>query len=104
MLLFTVVALLIGTSEFFHSMATSSTTTPRERLSRLMAQRDALEAEADAIASELTSPGPEGQLPAGIKTLLVDAEGFPRGDIDLFNVRNKRQRLAVINTDHKGVM
>jgi 26S proteasome non-ATPase regulatory subunit 9 len=35
---------------------------------------------------------------------LVDVEGFPRGDIDLFNVRNKRQRLAVINTDHKALM
>ena len=82
----------------------TSSSSPRERLSRLMAQRDALEAEAEAIASELNSPGPEGQPPAGIKTPLVDVEGFPRGDIDLFNVRNKRQRLAVINTDHKALM
>jgi 26S proteasome regulatory subunit N4 len=76
----------------------------RERLNRLVAQRDALELEADAIASELNSPGVNNEPPAGIKTSLIDKEGFPRGDIDLFNVRAKRQRLAVINTDHKILM
>ena len=76
----------------------------RERLNRLVAQRDALELEADAIASELNSPGVNNEPPAGIKTPLIDKEGFPRGDIDLFNVRAKRQRLAVINTDHKALM
>ena len=76
----------------------------RERLNRMVAQRDALELEADAIASELNSPGPNNEPPAGIKTSLIDKEGFPRGDIDLFNVKAKRQRLAVINTDHKALM
>ena len=76
----------------------------REKLNQMQAQREALEIEADAIASELNSAGPNGEPPAGIKNLLVDSEGFPRGDIDLFNVRNKRQRLAVINTDHKALM
>ena len=76
----------------------------RDRLNRLIAQREALELEADAIASELNSPGPNGELPAGIKSPLVDDEGFPRADIDLFNVRNKRQRLAIINTDYKSLM
>lgn len=76
----------------------------REIFNRMVAQRDALELEADAIASELNSPGPNNELPAGIKTPLIDKEGFPRGDIDLFNVKAKRQRLAVINTDHKVLM
>ena len=76
----------------------------RERLNRLIAQRDALELEADAIGSELNSPGPNNEPPAGIKTSLIDKEGFPRGDIDLFNVKAKRQRLAVLNTDHKALM
>ena len=76
----------------------------REKLNQMQAQREALEIEAEAIASELNSVGPNGEPPAGIKTLLVDSEGFPRGDIDLFNVRNKRQRLAIINTDHKALM
>jgi 26S proteasome non-ATPase regulatory subunit 9 len=76
----------------------------RDRLNRLLAQREALEIEAEAIASELTSKGPNGQPPAGIRDPLVDSEGFPRGDIDLFNVKAKRQRLSVINTDHKALM
>jgi 26S proteasome non-ATPase regulatory subunit 9 len=70
----------------------------------LVAQREILEIEADAIHSELTSDGPNGEKPAGVKDSLVDEEGFPRGDIDIFNVRNKRHRLAEINTDHKEVM
>jgi len=34
---------------------------------------------------------------------LVDAEGFPRADIDVFAVRTKRQRFAVLKTDYKAV-
>lgn len=70
----------------------------------LMAQRDALELEAFALSEDLQSPGPNGEPPAGIKDPLVDREGFPRNDIDLFAVCEKRQRLAVINTDHKALM
>ena len=76
----------------------------KDKLSALIAQRDALEIEADAITSELSSPGPNGQPPAGVKGSLVDSEDFPRGDIDIYNVVNKRQRLSAINVDHKIVM
>lgn len=76
----------------------------RERMNRLLAQREALEIEAEAITSELTSPGPNGEPPAGIKDPLIDAEGFPRSDIDLLNVRAKRHRLACIQTDYKVLM
>lgn len=76
----------------------------RSTLNVLSAQRDALEAEADAIHSELTSPGVNGEPPAGIKTSFIDAEGYPRGDIDIFNVKDKRRRLAEINTDYKALM
>jgi 26S proteasome non-ATPase regulatory subunit 9 len=70
----------------------------REELKVLIAQRDLLELEAEAISSELLSTGPNGEPPAGIKGNLVDSEGFPRGDIDIYSVRNKRNRLNVINT------
>jgi 26S proteasome non-ATPase regulatory subunit 9 len=70
----------------------------------LTSQRELLEIEADAIHSELTSPGLNGEPPAGIKEPLVDSEGFPRSDIDIYNVRNKRKRLSEINTDHKDLM
>ena len=39
-----------------------------------------------------------GEPPAGITDSLVDSEGFPRGDIDIVNVKSKRARLRVINT------
>lgn len=76
----------------------------KDKLSLLMTQRDALEIEADAITSELTSPGLNGQPPAGLRGSLVDSEDYPRGDIDIYNVVNKRKRLSEINTDHKAVM
>ena len=75
-----------------------------ERLNSLLAQREALEMEADAIGHELKSPGPSGEDPAGLKDPLVDAEGFPRGDIDIFRVRTQRHRLAEINTDYRALM
>ena len=74
------------------------------RLSSLIAQRDALELEAFSISEDLNSFGPEGQAPAGLKDPLVDKEGFPRADIDITSVLNKRNRLAIINTDHKILM
>lgn len=76
----------------------------RSTLNNLSAQREALEAEADAIHSELTSPGINGEPPAGLKTPFIDAEGYPRGDIDIINVKDKRRRLAEINTDYKALM
>ena len=76
----------------------------REQLNNLLLQRDVLEIEADALHSELTSPGLNGEPPIGINDSLIDAEGFPRGDIDIYNARNKRRRLSEINTDHKLLM
>ena len=40
----------------------------------------------------------------GVKGSLVDAEGFPRADIDLFEVRKLRNRLACLQTDHCNIM
>jgi len=57
--------------------------------------------EADAIFLELTSPPSEGVEPMGIDTPLVDREGYPRGDIDIYRARTLRQRFRVLQTDHK---
>ena len=57
--------------------------------------------EADAIFLELTSPPSEGVEPMGIDTPLVDREGYPRGDIDIYRARTLRQRFRVLHTDHK---
>ena len=78
--------------------------TIKSRILELQTQREALEMEADAIVSELTAPGPNGEKPIGIKDPLVDREGFPRSDIDIYRARTRRGRLAVISNDHKHIM
>jgi 26S proteasome regulatory subunit N4 len=78
----------------------------RKSITALDKTRQALEAEAEAIASQLDAPsginfdGP----PMGIDTPLVDTDGYPRGDVDIYLARSLRGRLAVIKTDHKGLM
>lgn len=76
----------------------------RKALAALDVKRKALEMEADAIHSELTSPGPEGQPPMGIDTPLVDEDGYPRADIDVYRARTLRGRFKTIQTDHKALM
>lgn len=56
------------------------------------------------LGQELESPGPNGGPAPGIRGPLVDEEGFPRSDIDVYNVRHKRHRLACLRTDHREVM
>merc|ERR1719450_1107882 len=61
--------------------------------------------EADTIKAILTSPGPNGEKPAGLRGVpLVDSQGFPRADIDVHDVTIKRNRLACIDTDHSSLM
>ena len=67
-------------------------------LKQLDDKRLNLEAEATGIKGELVSMG------AGVTDPLVDKEGFPRADVDVYRARELRGRLAVINTDHKEVM
>eukprot|EP00736_Rhodelphis_marinus_P006895 Rmarinus@m.10822 len=71
----------------------------RELLSKLDKERIALEEEAEAIVSELEAPGG-----AGVKGPLTDPEGFPRSDVDVYRVRQLRNRLACLQTDHQLVM
>eukprot|EP00937_MAST-01D_sp_MAST-1D-sp2_P001256 g1256.t1 len=67
-------------------------------------QRKQIEDEIEMLVADLTSPGLNGEPPAGIKGTLVDAEGFPRADVDLYAVRHKRHRLNCLQNDFKQVM
>ncbi|KAF1326029.1 26s proteasome non-atpase regulatory subunit, partial [Globisporangium splendens] len=71
-----------------------------EEYERLTAEKSKLEEEIAAIVEELTS----GDNPAGLKGALVDADGFPRGDIDVYRVRHQRHAFATKQYDHKAVM
>ncbi|KUF99700.1 hypothetical protein AM588_10010148 [Phytophthora nicotianae] len=61
--------------------------------------KEAIEAEIEAVVAELTS----GNNP-GLDGPLVDAEGFPRADIDVYRVRQLRHTLALKQTDHQTTM
>ena len=74
----------------------------------LMEERDGIEAEIEMLMADLTSPGANGEAPAGLKggrgSADVDAEGFPRADVDLYEVKRKRHRLNCLQSDFKDVM
>jgi len=75
-----------------------------DKVKQLMQRKDEIEAELLAIASELTSPGPNGQAPVGFKGNLVDREGYPRNDVDIMRITKLRNRHAILNTDLSEIM
>lgn len=64
----------------------------------LMDKRSALEAEMNAIITRLSHPAAPG-----LSGNLVDAEGFPRSDVDIPVVRAERRRLAELRNDHQVI-
>ncbi|KAI0320519.1 hypothetical protein OF83DRAFT_1104314 [Amylostereum chailletii] len=74
-----------------------SENSPAERARALMARKDAVEAEIDAQASILKANG------ATMQTQLVDAQGFPRADIDVLAVRTARVRIIELRNDLSGL-
>mmetsp|Transcript_39748 Transcript_39748/g.59735 ORF Transcript_39748/g.59735 Transcript_39748/m.59735 type:complete len:317 (+) Transcript_39748:135-1085(+) len=78
--------------------------TARQTLLSLDARRQALEMEASAIIDELTREPEDGGIPMGIDTPLVDHDGYPRSDIDVYRARTLRKRLKEIKTDRASLM
>mmetsp|Transcript_16674 Transcript_16674/g.68276 ORF Transcript_16674/g.68276 Transcript_16674/m.68276 type:complete len:108 (+) Transcript_16674:88-411(+) len=70
----------------------------REQVKRLMNNRDAVEAEIEALTSSLTADG----MP-GISGPLVDREGYPLADVNIHQVREWRQKLIQLHNDHKAI-
>mmetsp|Transcript_2521 Transcript_2521/g.4164 ORF Transcript_2521/g.4164 Transcript_2521/m.4164 type:complete len:225 (+) Transcript_2521:232-906(+) len=75
----------------------------RAELLVLQAKKLEIEEEASLLLEVLNSCGPDGSPAPGLSQPLVDAEGYPRSDIDLYVVRQQRHRLAVLKTDRKKV-
>ena len=71
----------------------------RETLLEYDRKRTAMEQEMAAIVEFLNGPG----MP-GLHQSLVDEEGFPLANIDLYKVREARNRHAVLNTDLSEIM
>ncbi|PPR08163.1 hypothetical protein CVT24_012127 [Panaeolus cyanescens] len=69
-----------------------------EQARTLMAQKDNIEAEIETHITILKANNVNMQSP------LVDAEGFPRDDIDIYAVRGARVRIIELRNDLKAVM
>lgn len=63
---------------------------------RIDGERTAIEEE---ISGALAVLGP-----VGMEKALVDSDGFPRSDIDLYSVRTARQRVVMLRNDLKAKM
>ena len=68
-------------------METSQGSVTREKVMEMMKQKEGLEEEIRALQEVLKSQGVDMEEP------LVDAEGFPRSDIDVYQVRHARSNI-----------
>ncbi|XP_038645655.1 26S proteasome non-ATPase regulatory subunit 9 isoform X1 [Scyliorhinus canicula] len=66
---------------------------------QLVKQKDAIEAQIKAYFDIL-----EGQNKAGMEEPLVDIEGYPRTDINVYEVRTARHNIICLQNDHKALM
>ncbi len=69
-----------------------------EQVKELGLRRDQLEKELEYYLNTLESLG------VGMEGGLLDSEGFPRADIDLYVVRESRQKVAMLRNDLKAIM
>ncbi|KAI8118374.1 hypothetical protein FF38_05238 [Lucilia cuprina] len=75
-------------------------TNPLEtKLFKLMSDKDKLEAQINTYGVILAQNDN-----VGMTGPLVDAEGFPRNDIDVYQVRQARQQIICLQNDHKALM
>lgn len=73
-------------------------TAAADNVRSLMARKDAIEAEMEAQLSILQSNA------VTMDTPLVDPEGFPRADVDIWAVRHARVRIIELRNDLKTLM
>lgn len=76
----------------------SSPANPSEQTMALMARKDNIQTEMDAQFSILSANS------STMNTPLVDPQGFPRADIDVFAVRHARVRIIELKNDMNAVM
>lgn len=69
-----------------------------EELQKLEKQKLSIESEIETLVQFLTEDG----MP-GISGSLLDADGFPRQDVDVYAIRGARHRLACLRTDYAQI-
>ncbi|XP_053328746.1 26S proteasome non-ATPase regulatory subunit 9 [Spea bombifrons] len=65
----------------------------------LIAKKDEIEAQIKAYYDVL-----EDQKGVGMDAPLVDREGYPRADVDVYQVRTARHNIICLQNDHKDIM
>ena len=73
-------------------------TSLKDELKALMAKREEMENSLEESLQLLKGT------PAGVNEPLIDREGFPRADCDLYMVRRERGKVACLKNDLKDVM
>ena len=71
---------------------------PADTFQTLSARKSAIEAEIEAQHDILKANN------ADFNTPLVDSEGFPRADLDVWAVRTARVRIIELRNDYKAVL
>ncbi|KAF8577049.1 hypothetical protein K439DRAFT_1365650 [Ramaria rubella] len=71
---------------------------PMEKVQVLMARKDAIQHQLDGQFAILSANN------ATLRTKLVDPQGFPRADIDVYAVRHARVRIIELKNDMDAVM
>ncbi|KAL6465788.1 hypothetical protein MHYP_G00259210 [Metynnis hypsauchen] len=70
-----------------------------EDVQRLIKKKDEIEEQIKAYYEVL-----EDQGDVGMHAPLVDVEGYPRADVDLFQIRTARHSISCLQNDHKAIM
>ncbi|XP_045455836.1 26S proteasome non-ATPase regulatory subunit 9-like [Melitaea cinxia] len=70
----------------------------RDRVMKLIQERDRIESEIRNENAVLAANN------VGMEDPLVDADGFPRNDIDVYKVRHARHKIICLQNDHKNIM
>ncbi|XP_053136159.1 26S proteasome non-ATPase regulatory subunit 9 [Hemicordylus capensis] len=66
---------------------------------QLLKKKDEIEAQIKAYYAVL-----EDQKGVGMNEPLVDVEGYPRADVDIYQVRTARHNIICLQNDHKALM
>ncbi|XP_060106140.1 26S proteasome non-ATPase regulatory subunit 9 [Heteronotia binoei] len=66
---------------------------------QLLKKKDEIEAQIKAYYEVL-----EDQKGVGMNEPLVDVEGYPRADVDIYQVRTARHNIVCLQNDHKALM
>jgi 26S proteasome non-ATPase regulatory subunit 9 len=81
-----------------YTLPSSSDQSPRDQARALMEKKQHIEAELEAQFSILKANG------CDMDTPLVDRDGFPRADIEIWAVRSARVRIIELRNDLNAVM